>query len=95
MPVELKQPPKRVELDAPAKPNDVLADAAARILREEVFLKAMSNLRQHYVEQLVRADPSNSMQVVELQATIRAVDGLNTELMKFTHGASRAPMKVI
>lgn len=95
MPAEIPQPKKRVERDEPPREAQVLAEAASRIMREDVFVRSMANLRAHYMEQLAGADPGNTQLLMQLQATIRAVDGLKTELMKFSQGAARAPMKVL
>ena len=95
MAVTLPDPPKRVEHDLPQTEGNILADAANRIMREDVFVRSMANLRQHYMEQLAGADPANTQLLMQLQATVRAVDGLKSELLKFSHGATRTPMKVI
>jgi hypothetical protein len=95
MATEIPTPAKKVARDEPQREAQVLADAASRIMREDVFVRSMANLRAHYMEQLAGADPGNTQLLMQLQATIRAVDGLGTELVKFSHGAARPPMKVL
>jgi hypothetical protein len=88
-------PEVRRTLDEAPKESEILADAARRIMREDVYVRARDGLRSHYLEQLAKADPLNAELIVQLQSTIRAIDGLDQELLKFTHSAPRSPKRVI
>lgn len=98
MSVELV-PPKaevaKIEEQRVTRDSEILADAAKRIMREDVYLRATSGLRTHYLDQLAKADPTNTTVIMEFQATIRAIDGLNSELLKFAQGAARPRQSVI
>lgn len=97
MSVALPQPKAAPKPEEPAIPREavILADAARRIMREDVYIRARDGLRTSYLERLAKADPLNSDLIVQLQATIRAIDGLDGELLKFTHGATHSTMKVV
>lgn len=98
MSVVLPQPKAavaKIEEARVVKDAEVLADAAKRIMREDVYMRARDNLRAHYLDLLARADPTNTPVIIEYQATIRAIDGLNLELEKFSHAAVRPRGHVI
>lgn len=98
MSVELV-PPKaevaKIEEQRVTRDSEILADAAKRIMREDVYLRATSGLRTHYLEQLAKAEPNDMGVIIQLQATIRAIDGLNSELLKFAMGAALPRQSVI
>jgi hypothetical protein len=91
MSVALPMPKPKPVPEEPAIPREtvVLADAARRIMREDVYIRARDGMRTNYLERLAKADPLNTDVIVQLQATIRAIDGLDSELLKFTHAVAR------
>lgn len=92
MSVALPQPKiavAKIEEARVMKDAEILADAAKRIMREDVYMRATANLRGHYLDQLAKADPNKPEIIVQLQATIRAIDGLNAELEKFSQAVIR------
>lgn len=98
MSVALPQPKvavAKLEEQRVTKEAEILADAAKRIMREDVYMRASSNLRAHYLDLLARADPTNTAVIMEYQATIRAIDGLNLELENFSHAAAIQRPRVI
>lgn len=88
-------PEVKRELDAAPKESEILADAAKRMMREDVYVRARDGIRAHYLELLARADPMEPEKIIQLQSTIRAIDGLDGELLKFALSAPRPPKRVI
>jgi hypothetical protein len=88
-------PEVKRELDAAPKESEILADAAKRMMREDVYVRAKDGIRAHYLELLAQADPTDAQQITQLQSTIRAIDGLDSELLKFALSAPRSPKRVI
>lgn len=91
MSVQLAQPKievAKIEEQRVMRDSEILADAAKRIMREDVYIRARDNLRAHYLDLLARAEPTDATVIMGYQATIRAIDGLNGELEKFSHAAA-------
>lgn len=98
MPVELAQPKvavAQIEEQRTMRDAEILADTAKRIMREDVYILAKDNLRAHYLDLLAKADPTDQTVIMEYQATIRAIDGLNLELEKFSHAAAQQRPRAI
>lgn len=98
MSVDMPQPKvevAKIEEQRGMRDAEVLADAAKRIMREDVYIRATQGLRSNYLDQLAKADPTDTTVIMQLQATIRAIDGLDRELEKFAQGAPRQGQRVI
>lgn len=98
MSVELPQPKvavAKLEEQRVMRDAEVLADAAKRIMREDVYIRATQGLRAHYLDQLAKADPTNTTVIMQFQATIRAIDGLDRELEKFAQATVLPRQRVI
>lgn len=57
-----------------------LAIEAERLRNEKPFAEAVIALRRDAIDKLIQVDPTNTPAVMNLQAYIRAIDGLTTEI---------------
>jgi hypothetical protein len=84
------KPAPKPEEPAVSRETVVLAQAAQRIMREDVYIRAREGLRRDWLERLAKTRPDDVATITQIQATIRAIDGLDAELLKFTHSAPKS-----
>jgi uncharacterized protein YbjQ (UPF0145 family) len=71
--------------DLPEIDRRALAEAARRMLGEDVYKMAVSEARAEAVERLIKTDNTDANAVLIEQATIRALDEMQSRLTAMTH----------
>lgn len=71
--------------DLPEADRRAMADAARRMLNEDVFKMAVGEARAEAVERLVKTRHTDAAAIVVEQATIKALDEIGARLTAMTH----------